>query len=156
MAQVAATVQLVLLLVLAAALSSAAQAPQSRKTAVTVPKPSTPSPRLSANNGARAAKPVLKAGARVHAGGAPPLRSATKGAVIQETGERVEDNAATAPSASAQCPKDYDTQQHKKTTFTDTLKTTVSIHPDRPSAKVPLGGWIQGQCCCCALVCARA
>lgn len=151
MAHVAATVQLVLLLVLAAALANVSSvSAQSRKSqpAATVPKPSTTSSKTIAKTGARAAaKPVLKAGARIHAGGAPPLRSGTKGAVIQETGERVEETVPPAPPASAQCPKDYDTQQHKKTTFTDTLKTTVSIHPDRPSAKVPLGGWIQGQYC---------
>lgn len=55
--------------------------------------------------------------------------------------------AAEQPNSSsglpAHCPPPFDTQQYKTTTFPDNLKSTVSIHPKRPSAAVPKGGWIQ-------------
>jgi hypothetical protein len=66
-----------------------------------------------------------------------------------------EDAGVTDPSLPGAgipgCPPYLDLGKYRTTDFTDTLNTTESISPLRPSADVPAGEWIQvGVHCCCA------
>lgn len=109
-------------------------------------------PAVSATQPAASAQPAAATPAQ------PPLEEPATTALIMEpaTGparpaDPMEQTKCSSGSA-GHCPPPFDTQKYKTTAFADTLKATVSIHPERPSARVPLGGWIQVRRCSLAAV----
>jgi hypothetical protein len=127
---------LLLLLATATAAVSAQQSAADEDIAVTgssAPQPAEP-------DAATATPAEVPQGTDPAATTSPAAPVAPKPAITEPAQDTEEQPAA---GSAGHCPPPFDTQKYRTTTFTDDLKSTVSIHPDRPSANVPLGGWIK-------------